>query len=81
VSVLSQLLCGVAKCFVSFGALRIGEQGPNSDGDIDEVNHTVSASGMTLCPWHNVSDIRGCIQKFHNWPPGARTVNGTALCH
>jgi hypothetical protein len=22
-----------------------------------------------------------CIQKFPNWPPGARTANGTALCH
>jgi hypothetical protein len=26
-------------------------------------------------------DIRGCIQKFPAWPPGARTANGTALCH
>jgi hypothetical protein len=25
--------------------------------------------------------IRGCIQKFQDWPPGARTANGTALCH
>jgi hypothetical protein len=25
--------------------------------------------------------IRGCIQKFSDWPPGARTANGTALCH
>jgi hypothetical protein len=25
--------------------------------------------------------IRGCIEKFPNWPPGARTANGTALCH
>jgi hypothetical protein len=25
--------------------------------------------------------IRGCIQKFPEWPPGVRTVNGTALCH
>jgi hypothetical protein len=25
--------------------------------------------------------LRGCIQKFPDWPPGARTVNGTALCH
>jgi len=23
----------------------------------------------------------GCIQKFPDWPPGARTANGTALCH
>jgi hypothetical protein len=27
------------------------------------------------------SFIRGCIQKFPDWPPGARTANGTALCH
>jgi hypothetical protein len=26
-------------------------------------------------------DVGGCIQKFPDWPPGARTANGTALCH
>jgi ribosomal protein S16 len=25
--------------------------------------------------------MRGCIHKFPDWPPGARTANGTALCH
>jgi hypothetical protein len=25
--------------------------------------------------------VQGCIQKFPDWPPGARTANGTALCH
>jgi hypothetical protein len=25
-------------------------------------------------------DLRGCIQKFTDWPPWARTANGTALC-
>jgi hypothetical protein len=25
--------------------------------------------------------IRGCILKFPDWPPGARTANGTTLCH
>jgi hypothetical protein len=25
--------------------------------------------------------IWGCIQKFPDWPPRARTTNGTALCH
>jgi hypothetical protein len=25
--------------------------------------------------------VRECIQKFPYWPPGARTANGTALCH
>jgi hypothetical protein len=24
---------------------------------------------------------RGCTQKFPDWPPGARTANGTAFCH
>jgi hypothetical protein len=36
-------------------------------------------------PHHSLSisldAIRGCIQKFPDWPPGARTANGTALCH
>jgi hypothetical protein len=26
-------------------------------------------------------NLRGCIQKFPDWSPGARTANGTALCH
>jgi hypothetical protein len=26
-------------------------------------------------------EIWGCIHKFLDWPPGARTANGTALCH
>jgi hypothetical protein len=26
-------------------------------------------------------DSGGCIQKFQDWQPGARTANGTALCH
>jgi hypothetical protein len=25
--------------------------------------------------------IQGCIQKFPDWPPGARIANDTALCH
>jgi hypothetical protein len=27
------------------------------------------------------SQVRGCIQKFPDWPPGARIANGKALCH
>jgi hypothetical protein len=27
-----------------------------------------------------VYDIQGCIQKFPDWQPGARTTNDTALC-
>jgi len=26
-------------------------------------------------------EVRGCIQKFPDWPPEARTGNVTALCH
>jgi hypothetical protein len=26
-----------------------------------------------------LANVRGCIQKFPDWPPGARTANGTAL--
>jgi hypothetical protein len=26
-------------------------------------------------------NVRVCIQNFPDWPPGARTANGTALCH
>jgi len=29
-------------------------------------------------PW---KEVRGCIQKFPDWLPGARTENGTTLCH
>jgi hypothetical protein len=25
--------------------------------------------------------LRECIQKFADWPPGARTANGKVLCH
>jgi len=31
--------------------------------------------------WTRSSGIGGCIQKFPDWPPGARTANGTPLCH
>jgi hypothetical protein len=30
---------------------------------------------------HGGVTVRGCIQKFPDWPLGARTANGTALCH
>jgi hypothetical protein len=26
-------------------------------------------------------NIRGCIKKFPDWSPGARSANGTVLCH
>jgi hypothetical protein len=38
---------------------------------------------VTLGLWANriILAVRGCIQKFPDWPPGARTANGTVLCH
>jgi hypothetical protein len=39
---------------------------------------------LALGPPNNIitplSNIRWWIQKFPDWPPGARTANGTALC-
>jgi hypothetical protein len=35
-------------------------------------------------PWKShfsQGGIRRCIRKFLDWPPGAKTANGTALCH
>jgi hypothetical protein len=32
-------------------------------------------------PIHHLSLIRGLIQKFPDWPPGAIAANVTALCH
>jgi hypothetical protein len=29
----------------------------------------------------NTLSLRGCIQKFPDWPPGARTANGKTLLH
>jgi len=29
----------------------------------------------------NLNKLRGCIQKFQDWPPGTRNANGTAPCH
>jgi hypothetical protein len=36
---------------------------------------------VLTCPIKINEHIRGCNQKFLDWPPGVRTANGTALCH
>jgi hypothetical protein len=41
------------------------------------MNDAVSTSSFCSAD----ADIGGCIQKFPDWQPGARTANGTALCH
>jgi hypothetical protein len=33
------------------------------------------------CCLHFQDDTQECIHKFPDWPPGARTANGTDLCH
>jgi hypothetical protein len=51
------------------------------------MNFRIDSSGSTssVSIFHILSfvlsNIRGCIQKFPDWPPGARTANVTALCH
>jgi hypothetical protein len=45
-----------------------GDDGDDDDDDDDDDDN-------------NDTDIRGCTQKFPDWPPGARTANGAALCH
>jgi hypothetical protein len=40
------------------------------------------ATGIARCVLSGHSlRIGGCIQKFPDWPPGAGTANGTALCY
>jgi hypothetical protein len=40
----------------------------------------VSGWDNNLCLQDSVK-IQGCVQKFPDWQPGARTANGTTLCH
>jgi hypothetical protein len=44
-------------------------------------NHSITVFGSTSSAFVVSVQIRGCIQKFSDWPPGARTTNGRALCH
>jgi len=34
---------------------------------------------LKFITWHNC--IRGCIQKFPDWPPRTRIANDEVLCH
>jgi hypothetical protein len=44
-------------------------------------DNTVIDIKETGCGLLSYGSIRGCIQKFPDWPPEARTSSGTALCH
>jgi hypothetical protein len=52
------------------------EQVDDDDDDDDDNNNNNNNNCMYLRTY-----VRGCIQKFPDWPPGPRTANGTALCH
>jgi hypothetical protein len=41
----------------------------------------VVVAGSSTTPHEGHVHLRGYIQKFPDWPPEARTANGTALCH
>jgi hypothetical protein len=42
---------------------------------IDSVRKLLDTSSY-VCTY-----VQRCTQKFPDWPPGARTANGTILCH
>jgi hypothetical protein len=54
-------------------------------GDLSQLSYLKLAFSRLWQPRHECSNlehsVRGCIQKFPDWPPGARTANGTALCN
>jgi hypothetical protein len=46
------------------------------------MSQLISRLRYLLLIWNpKFNHIRGCIQKFPDWQPGARTADGTALCH
>jgi len=59
------------KCFTRFLSFRILSSSCSS------LNITFSSIILR----EKYMNIQGCIQKFPDWPPGAGTAHGTALCH
>jgi len=55
------------------GSLPCSHEPPT--GPIPSQMHLVHAF-----PPYSPVNIWGCIQKLQDWPPGARTANGTAFC-
>jgi hypothetical protein len=43
--------------------------------------HFMVYAFMPVPTSHTSYEVHGYIQKFPDWPPGARTANGTPLCH
>jgi len=48
---------------------------------MENLNVTYNYDVKKLLVISLVRYIRWCIQKFPDWPPGARTANGLALCY
>jgi hypothetical protein len=73
----------------------MGKQNPKWNGYENHISTKKSFAMMIMFECHANNDclfncvymdqiyayVRGYIQKFPDWPPGARTANGTALCH
>jgi hypothetical protein len=77
---------------LSLGVKRPGSEADHSPQPSGEFKECVKLylHFPTTPSWHGAqfssvryiaNRIRGCIQKFPDWLPGARTANGTALCH
>jgi hypothetical protein len=41
----------------------------------------ISSITKLLFSEESIKSVRGCVQNFPDWPPGARTANGTSLCN
>jgi hypothetical protein len=59
--------------FINFVAVENKTSDDLSSVLTDSLRHFKGRSGC--------SSVRGCVQKFPDWLPEARTANGTALCH
>jgi hypothetical protein len=57
----------------------------NTDRERDISGENTMASLLVTDLWYLITNgahrVKGCIQKFLDWLPGAKTANGTALCH
>jgi hypothetical protein len=76
-----------SKCTRVFGfiLLRIFLTGTDLEyklqGSISHTCYILYNVCIKLSESEEVASIGGCIQKFPDWPPRARTASGTTLCH
>jgi hypothetical protein len=43
--------------------------------------NTINLRNRKYRKYNPVEEYEGITRSFPDWPPGARTANGTALCH